>query len=768
MAVTRRRVLVKRNVRQFPPQRKWYFLRRGFFFPAGPLYCPHTISGGQRLSSRYAHTLTPTRNHPPARIPGRVPLPAPETIAQRLGGRRAGAGWRIPHLCAGESSLGDNPGLALRRAPDGHTTVRCFHANCPLEQDPARVYAVVRRALNLDDAGGYRPPPPVVLAPEPKPQQRRPWVRPHYREPLGAMLIPGEAGTGFPYLSGDSTYKEQLRELAAVRSFTAWVPYLLPDGQRRDKIRRYPADGGAKARWDGDTGRRTSGLVPYLWQDIPDTALVLAEGEQATAAIVSSGAPYSVASVDGAGAWLTADFAPVVAGRTVVVWADADEVGRYTAQRAVDRMLDAGATAVHFVPTAAVQDAARSALGGDRWDALDTALDAPPPDDAVRREQTLALFLAAVADTRGADAADVPPAMVAPLIQAALVSVSPPQPDDDDDAAEPRGLVLPPIPGDMRCRELGRAFLTRWVPDSDRILTPLPCGVCDRCMRWHNRKRRLRYEARARRYGAQTVVTARLESAAAAAKFRRSQGRRCAGLRVSVLRPLDIADGGGVECTVIYAAPLTDADARNTARALVRAGLPHTLDTRRLTGQEMEMMLPNRKTLRDDDQDQDQDDQQDTQPQRYHTVTFSDDWGYPILDQPDDYAGGDGVIVEVPEGEPPLTQEVVPASVAHRRATLDTEACAVLYAGEWLAQMTAPIPRADWDALVAVALDPSGDTRPEIERIRQDTGYAGPSRLLIHTAQWQAHLRPYRAAFEVVVDRIEPLTRAEMQRRMAR
>lgn len=670
------------------------------------------------------------------------PLPPPDAIAHTLAGRKVGENdWRIPHLCGGETALGHNPGLTLRRSNRGNTVARCFYGCAPRD-----TYAAIRRALGIEPGAAYTPPPPVELPAQPQP--RRAFRRPAYPAPQTAPLI---SGTGWPLLVGATPYSRQVQSIPG--RWTAWTPYTLPDGGRRDKLRRYPAGDGAKARWDGDTGRPVAGLTPYVWQDVTGAPLIIVEGEQAAAAVVSSGAQYGVASVDGAGAWLTANFSAVVAGRRVVVWADADAVGGYTAGRAVGRILESGARAVHWVPTAAVQDAARRAAGGGRWDALDAALDAPQQDGNARRATLLALFTAAALDAKGADAADVPPAMVDPLIRAALVAGMP-QPDDAQPDDDTRGVILPAIPADMRCQDIGRAILTRWTPDTDRITTPLPCGVCDRCLRWHNRKHRLRYEPCAALFGAQTILKVHMESVQAAAQFRRAQGRRAGDARLTIFSPVAIADGGGIAVTIIYAAPLTPAAARCTELALARAGLDCTLETRRLTGLEVESLLPDRKTLRDVDDD-------GIAGRRYHAVSFSDDWGYPVLERVDDYAGGDGVIVEVPDGEPRLTQEVVPPAVASRRATLDPEACATLYAGEWLSQMTAAIPRAAWDALVAVALDPQGDTRPEVERIRQATDYAGPSRLLVQAAQWQARLRPQRAAYQIVIDWIDPPAAAQ-------
>ena len=449
-----------------------------------------------------------------------------------------------------------NPGLSIRRAPAGHTVARCYYGCAPRD-----TYAALRRALNLDGAGAYIPPPAPAPARQQDEKPRRPWRRPVRKAPA-ALLI---TGTGWPLLSGAEPYKAQLAAIPG--TWTAWAPYILKDGRRRDKIRPFPgAPDERKTGWDRDlwnpdgTRRYTAGLTPLVWQDIAGAPLVITEGESPAAAIVSSpaGARYAVASIDGEAGWLNANFAPVVAGRRVLVWPDADGAGTYSARRGVERILDAGAAGVQVVSTQQVLYAVHRAGG----------------------------------TMRGADAADVPPAAISALLDATLYAPDAEGAPDDapDDGA--RGIVAPPIPPEMRCLDMGHKYRDARTPDGEQLLTPFPCYYCDRCLARHNALHQLRYDARVRQYPIQTLVTARVADIDAADAFRRAQGRRDDGARCSVFYPMSIADGAGVDVSIIYAAGLSERAAETTRRAMARAGLDGDVQTRPVSGAEFRFLLP--------------------------------------------------------------------------------------------------------------------------------------------------------------------------------
>ena len=279
--------------------------------------------------------------------------PNAETAAHQLGGRKAGQNdWRIPHLCAGAAPgdpLGDNPGLSVGDGDKG-LIVFC-HYGC----DNASAYTAVRAALGINTkshavqsvAHTLRCPDCLAYLPADR-------------------LIPG---TGWPALSCScgATYDALLSNVDG-DPWTAWAQYLLADGNPRLMVRRFP-QGQRKTTWaaeppgpDGKPIRRpATGLHPLTWgDDTPDATLLVVEGEKAAAALISPTVlkpGYTVISTQSAAGMATADYDALVAGRHVIIWSDADppniktgrKPGPEAAQKAADRILDAGALSVRMV-----------------------------------------------------------------------------------------------------------------------------------------------------------------------------------------------------------------------------------------------------------------------------------------------------------------------------------------------------------------------------------------------------------------------------------
>ena len=351
--------------------------------------------------------------------------PNATTSAQRLGGRKVGPNdWRIPHLC-GESApgapLGDNPGLSIGDGDSG-LLVAC-HYGC----NAAEAYKAVFAALGIDQttrrprrAGG----PEFETGRCPCPNCG-----------TEALLVGAIPGTGWPRLACDckTTYDRLLSAVGPER-WTAWAEYWLADGGPRRQVRPFPArPGKAKTTWEqepmGSGGKRprrsARGLTPLVWgDDAAGNALVICEGEKAAAALVSAridSAGYTPVSTQSAAGMRNANYAALVSGRNVIVWPDADDMNPKTGRRegpeaaafAAPRILDSGATSVRLVDPG--KAAALVPVGGK---------------------------------TDGADAADVPPDLIAGLLATATEYT--PETDTAGDAIAGRypwyhaGEFLPP------------------------------------------------------------------------------------------------------------------------------------------------------------------------------------------------------------------------------------------------------------------------------------------------------------------------------------
>ena len=317
-------------------------------------------------------------------------LPNAATVAQRLGGRTVGENdWRIPHVCGGAApgtSLGDNPGLSVADGDPG-LIVKCFYG-C----ENAAAYAAVSAALGIS----HRPP----MEKSPRLNVTRLRCPNCFTEGLTSKLIPG---TGWPALScGCGASYDRLLSVVAGEQWTAWAEYMLADGKPRRMVRPYPTGRyGAKSTWarepagpDGKRPRRSAReLMPLVWgEDVPGNTLVVVEGEKAAAAGVSAtlnAGGYTPVSTQSAAGMANANYAVLVQGRDVIVWADADEpnvktgrkAGPEAAQKAASRILDARAVSVRMVDP----DAAAALV----------------PDTGKRQ---------------GADAADVPPDLMRDLL----------------------------------------------------------------------------------------------------------------------------------------------------------------------------------------------------------------------------------------------------------------------------------------------------------------------------------------------------------------
>ena len=318
------------------------------------------------------------------------------TSAQRLGGRKVGPNdWRIPHLCGGAAPgapLGDNPGLSMGDGDSG-LLVAC-HYGC----NAAEAYIAVIAALGIDQTTRWS-----RRAGSPEFDTGR---CPCLNCGTEALLVGAIPGTGWPHLACDckTTYDRLLSAVGPER-WTAWAEYWLADGGPRRQVRPFPArPGKAKSTWEqepmGPGGKRprrsARGLTPLVWgDDAAGNALVICEGEKAAAALVSAGinsTGYTPVSTQAAAGMRNANYAALVSGRNVIVWPDADDVNLKTGRRegpeaaafAVPRILDSGATSVRLVDPG--KAAALVPVGGK---------------------------------TDGADAADVPPDLIAELLATA-------------------------------------------------------------------------------------------------------------------------------------------------------------------------------------------------------------------------------------------------------------------------------------------------------------------------------------------------------------
>ena len=286
----------------------------------------------------------------------RIDLTAAE-VSQALGGRRSSENdYRLPHLCAGETQLGSNPGLSVRDGQDGALLVHC-HYGC----DQADAYNAVISALGRS-----------------APQERR-----VYGDSVILSLTdcPSCGGEGFhprrpvwaqsyaPYLlltcpsgcSYDAVHKA-CAGLVVERTGTAWLqraPYALADGFVRYRYRRDPSSD-SKGRWEAEgKGRRVSGLKPLRWLDGNGPA-VLCEGDKATAALTSCLSGYSVYSAGDTSALKNADYS-CLARREIILWPDNDKGGISAMERAAQRLAVLGCSL-------SLVDVSRVPQGGDAAD----------------------------------------------------------------------------------------------------------------------------------------------------------------------------------------------------------------------------------------------------------------------------------------------------------------------------------------------------------------------------------------------------------------
>ena len=263
----------------------------------------------------------------------RIHLTASE-VSQALGGRPGSGGdYRLPHLCAGETRLGQNPGLSVRDGQAGALLVHC-HYGC----DQADAYAAVVSALGRSAPQERRVyGDAVVLSLTDCPACGAPGFHP--RKPAWAqsyapyLLLTCPAGCSY-----DAVHKS-CSDLVAGRTGSAWLqraPYLLADGFTRYRFRRDPSPG-RKGSWEAEgKGRRASGLKPLLWLDDGGPA-VLCEGDKAASALSSCLSGYSVYSAGDTSALKNADYSGL-AGRDIILWPDNDKSGVSAMERAAQRL----------------------------------------------------------------------------------------------------------------------------------------------------------------------------------------------------------------------------------------------------------------------------------------------------------------------------------------------------------------------------------------------------------------------------------------------
>ena len=258
-------------------------------------------------------------------------LPDAATVAQRLGGRKAGTNdWRLPHLCGGETAIGDNPGLSIGDGDDG-LIVKCWH-DCAT----ADAYAAVCAAAGIDsEPNGWNVQSGIAAlgilsgsCPACGSTAFRAW-RPDWAT---------EPDDYAPYLlmnCRDCTadYSTLHRAACALVQRTTGkpllqrAPYTLADGQRRYRFRRDPGGDDRKGSWDAaGKGRKTTKRKPLCWQvGQPDYPAVIAEGDKAGAALASAGLPNPIYTVGDTAGLKSADYSELT-GQSVIIWADRDSV----------------------------------------------------------------------------------------------------------------------------------------------------------------------------------------------------------------------------------------------------------------------------------------------------------------------------------------------------------------------------------------------------------------------------------------------------------
>ena len=265
-----------------------------------------------------------------------------EQVALRLGGREVSPGdWRIPHLCGGLTTLGDNPGLSLTDGVGGTFLVHC-HYGC----DQADAFAAVMAALGREPSSGAGSPggsgrvygDSVVLSLS---------VCPSCGEPGFSASRPRWASSYAPYLllscsvgcSYGSIHKVAA-DLVVERTGNPWlqrVPYRLSNGNSRYRFRRDPSVG-RKGSWESEgKGQKTKGLSPLLWTEAAGAA-VLCEGDKAAAALASClDGQFAVYSAGDSSALKSADYS-ALADLEVILWLDNDPAGLSAGRRAAARL----------------------------------------------------------------------------------------------------------------------------------------------------------------------------------------------------------------------------------------------------------------------------------------------------------------------------------------------------------------------------------------------------------------------------------------------
>ena len=412
------------------------------------------------------------------------PLPPAEVIADRLGFRRVGGGWRGPHLCGGESAgarIPLNAGYALYQGKDG-AAVKC-HYGCAARD----AYGALRNALGLhardwagsaaDDDG----PPPAPKGKQGKPaptaaewrKYRRRNARLFQRPPQVCDFVPeypGGPATGWPLLlDANLTGKQRLAGISS--EWTAWARYTLADGTEDFAFRQFgQPDGGAaddappKTFWtskpQGAPARPHSGLSPARFQIDRNPALaIVAEGEQAAWAWATAGLGIVAFS-----SWATAGMAGLnldvvkATGLPILIAPDFDAngAGAKAAQDLYRKELEAGAPAdsLGVIPLDIV---ARVALNHG----------------------------VAPADLPGIDGADLLPACLAEIIAETLAppEMAPETLQESGLTSEgfsaPFSLPPPVRPPELHCRYRSRMHYKNDAGDDGELY--LDCGECAEC-----------------------------------------------------------------------------------------------------------------------------------------------------------------------------------------------------------------------------------------------------------------------------------------------
>ena len=401
------------------------------------------------------------------------PLPPAEVIAERLGFRKVGGGWRGPHLCGGDSAgarIPLNAGYALYQGKQG-AAVKC-HYGCAARD----AYAALRNALGMngadwtaaaDDDAAPAPPKGKRGLPPPTAAEWRRYARrnaKHFqRPPAGQTLI---AGTGWPLLLDPNLTGKQ--RLAAIPGeWIAWHGYTLADGTRDFVFRRFgqPGNGGApKSFWtskpEGAPPRPHSGLLPDRFQvDANPILAIVAEGEQAAWAWATAGLGVIAFSANATSGMAGLNLDDVKATGLPILIApdfDANGAGARAAQALYRKELEAGAPAdrLRVIPLDIV---ARAALNHE----------------------------VAPADLPGIDAADLTPACLAEIIAETLAQPEKPAKTHQESGLTSVGFstafsLPPPVrPPELHCRNRSRMHYKNDAGDDGELY--IDCGECAEC-----------------------------------------------------------------------------------------------------------------------------------------------------------------------------------------------------------------------------------------------------------------------------------------------